>query len=77
MISFCYLFSVLPSSPSLSLRLSISLSLSLSLTHTHTHTHTLTIPLYLYLWLLVAQSCLTLCDLMDCNPPGSSIHGLL
>ena len=19
--------------------------------------------------------CLTLCDLMDCNPPGSSVHG--
>ena len=24
----------------------------------------------------VAQSCLTLCDLMDCNPPGSSVHGI-
>ena len=24
---------------------------------------------------LVAQSCLTLCDPMDCSPPGSSIHG--
>ena len=23
----------------------------------------------------VAQLCLTLCDLMDCNPPGSSAHG--
>ena len=23
---------------------------------------------------LVAQSCLTLCDLMDCSPPGSSVH---
>ena len=23
------------------------------------------------------QSCLTLCDRMDCNPPGSSIHGIL
>ena len=22
----------------------------------------------------VAQSCLTLCDPMDCSPPGSSIH---
>ena len=22
----------------------------------------------------VAQSCLTLCDLMDCSPPGSSVH---
>ena len=25
---------------------------------------------------LVAQSCLTLCDPMDCNPPGSSVHGV-
>ena len=24
---------------------------------------------------LVAQSCLTLCDPMDCNPPGSSVPG--
>ena len=24
---------------------------------------------------LVAQSCPTLCDLMDCSPPGSSVHG--
>ena len=24
---------------------------------------------------LVAQSCPTLCDSMDCSPPGSSIHG--
>ena len=23
----------------------------------------------------VAQSCLTLCDPMDCTPPGSSVHG--
>ena len=26
---------------------------------------------------LAAQSCLTLCDPMDCSPPGSSIHGIL
>ena len=25
----------------------------------------------------VTQSCLTLCDLLDCNPPGSSVHGIL
>ena len=25
---------------------------------------------------LVAQSCPTLCDLMDCSPPGSSVHGI-
>ena len=24
----------------------------------------------------VAQSCLTLCDPVDCSPPGSSIHGI-
>ena len=27
--------------------------------------------------MLVAQSCLTLCDPMDCNPPGSFVHGIL
>ena len=26
---------------------------------------------------LAAQSCLTLCDPMDCSSPGSSIHGIL
>ena len=25
----------------------------------------------------VAQSCLTLCDPMDCSLPGSSLHGIL
>ena len=29
------------------------------------------------LCVLVAQSCLTLCGLMDCGPPGSSVHGVL
>ena len=27
--------------------------------------------------MLVAQLCLILCDPMDCNTPGSSIHGIL
>ena len=27
--------------------------------------------------MLVAQSCLTLCDPMDCSLPGSSVHGIL
>ena len=27
--------------------------------------------------LMRAQSCLTLCDPMDCSPPGSCIHGIL
>ena len=26
--------------------------------------------------MLVAQSCLTFCDPMDCSPPGSSVHGI-
>ena len=26
--------------------------------------------------LLVAWLCLTLCDPVDCSPPGSSIHGI-
>ena len=26
---------------------------------------------------LVAQSCLTLCDPMDCSPPGFTVHGIL
>ena len=27
--------------------------------------------------MLVAQLCLTLCDPMDYNPPGYSVHGIL
>ena len=27
--------------------------------------------------LLVARSCPTLCNPMDCSPPGSSVHGIL
>ena len=26
--------------------------------------------------ILAAQSCMTLCDPMDCSPPGSSVHGI-
>ena len=29
-----------------------------------------------YYW-YVTQLCLTLCDPMDCSPPGSSVHGIL
>ena len=28
-------------------------------------------------WSEVAQSCPTLCDPVDCSPPGSSVHGIL
>ena len=27
-----------------------------------------------YIKVKVAQSCLTVCNAMDCNPPGSSVH---
>ena len=27
-------------------------------------------------WSEVIQSCLTLCDPIDCNLPGSSVHGI-
>ena len=30
-----------------------------------------------FLCLLVTQSCTTLCNSMDCSPPGSSVHGFL
>ena len=26
---------------------------------------------------IITQSCLTLCDPLDCSPPGSSVHGIL
>ena len=27
--------------------------------------------------MLVAETCLTLCDPMDCSPLGSSVHGII
>ena len=33
-------------------------------------------PLPSYIYVLCAQSCLTLCDPMDCSPPGSFAHGI-
>ena len=39
--------------------------------------------IYVILWcteilcMLAAQPCPTLCELMDCNPPSSSVHGIL
>ena len=32
---------------------------------------------YMYVCVLVTQSCPTLCDPLDCSPPGSSVHGIL
>ena len=36
-----------------------------------------TLKLQGQLTVLCAQSCLTLCDLRDCSPPGSSVPGIL
>ena len=33
--------------------------------------------IYKMLKVLVNQSCLTLCDPMDCSPPGFLVHGIL
>ena len=32
---------------------------------------------YLCMYVLSLQLCPTLCDPMDCSPPGSSVHGIL
>ena len=32
---------------------------------------------YVCMCVRVTRSCLTLCDPMDCSPPGSSVHGVL
>ena len=34
------------------------------------------LPALVKMKVLVAQSCWTLCDHMDCSPPGSSVHGI-
>ena len=67
----------------LALDLPVSQSVSLSLTHIHTHTHALTHthPTVMKDTAAAAnktlQSCLTLCDPMDCSLPGFSVHGIL
>ena len=38
------------------------------------HTHTYAV-FFRISFCLVTQSCLTLCEPMDCSPPGSSVHG--
>ena len=40
-------------------------------------THTKIVILLLLTCVLVAQSCPTLCNPMDCSPPGSSVHAIL
>ena len=36
-----------------------------------------TVPVYVCVYDLVAQSCPTLYNIMDCRPPGSCVHGIL
>ena len=36
-----------------------------------------TLSVRVLVFVLVAQLCLTLCDLTDYSPPGSSVHGIL
>ena len=38
--------------------------------------HLFTIPFFHCMRANSLQSCLTLCDPMDCSPPGSSVHGV-
>ena len=52
-----------------------------SLDYIHVCTN-MAIIIYIYICLVgdkvkVAQLCPTLCDSMDYNPPGSSVHGIL
>ena len=49
-------------------------------THTHTHTHTqkrvILTEIFLCSYCLVAKSYPNLWEPMDCNQPGSSVHGI-
>ena len=44
---------------------------------THYYSHIYTPHIHTYMSVLVAQSCPTLCDPMDCSLLGSSVHGIL
>ena len=35
------------------------------------------LPIFLQVFAKLLQSCPTLCDPMDCSPPGSSAHGVI
>ena len=35
------------------------------------------VSIHTYVCVLITQSCLTLCDPLNCSPPGSSVHGIL
>ena len=53
-----------------------------AITKSHTqesnaHSYSLCVCVCVCVCVLAAHSCLTLCDPMDCSPPGSSVHGIL
>ena len=45
-------------------------------THTNTHIHTYNFKISC-VFAKSLQLCLTLCDPMDCSPPGSSVYGII
>jgi len=45
-------------------------------THTHTHLYILHACVCVHACCVHSQSYLTLCDPVDCSPPGSSVHGI-
>ena len=52
------------------------------LDYIHVYTNIAIKYIYIYIYLIggkvkATQSCPTLCDSMDYNPPGSSVHGIL
>ena len=60
----------------------IKVSHGYSLLHASTCSCDIYIYIYTYIYMQAVcakslQSCLTLCDPMDCSPPGSSVHGIL
>ena len=54
-----------------------SYCLGLEQQRAHTASAGLTISLYAGMHVQSLQSCLTLCDSMDCSLPGSSVHGII
>ena len=45
--------------------------------YTHIYTYTYNVCVCACVCAKLLQSCPTLCNPMDCSPPGSSVHGIL
>ena len=74
-LSFAILFAPNPAPPSLSVARCLSLHLCLGLCLSASFC--VSLPLCVCACVESIQSGLTLCDPMDCSPPGSSVHGIL